>query len=47
MVAAAEEEGETLEFTGTCPSCRADDPFLKMLDEANIPTLGRDFTEEL
>jgi len=47
MVAAAEEEGETLEFMGTCPSCRADDPSLKMLDEANIPTLGRDFTEEL
>ena len=47
MVAVAEEEGETLEFTGRCPSCRADDPFLKMLGETNIPTLGRDFTEEL
>jgi predicted nucleic-acid-binding Zn-ribbon protein len=42
MVAAA--EGEQLEFTGTCPDCRADDPFLKLLDDAGIPTAGRDFT---
>jgi hypothetical protein len=25
MVAAAEAEGEQMEFTGTCPDCRADD----------------------
>ena len=46
-LATAEEEGETLVWTGTCPSCRKDDPFLRMLDEANIPTIGRDFTEKL
>jgi hypothetical protein len=43
MVAIAEEDGEPVEFTGTCPDCRADDPFLRMLDEAGIPTIGRDF----
>jgi hypothetical protein len=43
MVAIAEEDGETVEFTGTCPDCRADDPFLRMLDDAGIPTIGRDF----
>ncbi|HKV81819.1 MAG TPA: hypothetical protein VJP02_26970 [Candidatus Sulfotelmatobacter sp.] len=47
MVAAAEEDGEKLEFTGTCPSCRQCDPFLRMLDEADIPTIGRDFTKDL
>ena len=26
---------------------RKDDPFLKLLDEANIPTVGRDFTKSL
>jgi hypothetical protein len=40
---AISEDGETVEFTGTCPDCRADDPFLRMLDEAGIPTIGRDF----
>ena len=44
--AIAEENGETVEFTSTCQSCRGDDPFLRMLNEANIPTIGRDFTEE-
>lgn len=47
MVAAAEAEGETAEFADTCPDCRKDDPFLKMLDEANIPTLGGDFTRKI
>jgi hypothetical protein len=47
MTAAAEAEGETVAWVGTCPSCRKDDPFLRMLDEANIPTIGRDCTEEL
>lgn len=47
MAAAAEAEGETVEFAGTCPDCRKDDPFLRMLDEANIPTLGRDFTRKI
>ena len=47
MVAAAEAEGETMEWTGTCPSCRKADPFLKLLDEADIPTVGRDFTRSL
>jgi hypothetical protein len=41
--AVAAAEGEPVEFTGTCPDCRADDPFLRMLDEAGIPTIGRDF----
>ena len=40
MVAACEEDGETPEFTGRCPDCRARDPFLKMMDEAGIPTVG-------
>jgi hypothetical protein len=40
-------DGEPMEFTGTCPTCRKDDPFLRMLDEANTPTIGRDFTEEI
>ncbi len=47
MTAAAEAEGETVAWVGTCPSCRKGDPFLRMLDEANIPTIGRDCTEEL
>jgi hypothetical protein len=34
------------EFTGTCPDCRKDDPFLKMLDELNIPSYGRDYTRK-
>lgn len=45
--AIAAEDGETVEFAGTCPDCRKDDPFLRILDEANIPTIGRDFTEDL
>ena len=45
--AVAAEDGETVEFTGTCPDCRGDDPFLRLLDGANIPTIGRDFTEKL
>jgi hypothetical protein len=47
FLAAAEERGETVAWTGTCRSCREDDPFLRMLDKANIPTIGRDFTEEV
>jgi hypothetical protein len=47
VVAAAEAEGEQMEFTGTCPDCRADDPFLKLLDDTGIPTAGRDFTRSL
>jgi hypothetical protein len=43
MVADAEAAAETVQWTGTCPDCRADDPFLRMLDEAGIPTIGRDF----
>jgi hypothetical protein len=43
----AAAEGEPVEFTGTCPRCRRDDPFLRILDETNIPTVGRDFTEEI
>jgi hypothetical protein len=47
MAAAAEADGETAKFAGTCPDCRKDDPFLRMLDEANIPILGRDNTRRL
>jgi hypothetical protein len=32
-LAAAEELGEPVHFAGTCPDCRKDDPFLKMMDE--------------
>ncbi|MBZ5694446.1 MAG: hypothetical protein LAN36_03695 [Acidobacteriia bacterium] len=39
MVAACEEDGETPIFTGRCPDCRVNDPFLKMMDEAGIPTV--------
>jgi hypothetical protein len=46
-VAAAEEDGETIEVAGTCPDCRKDDPFLRMLDEANIPTVGRDCARKI
>jgi hypothetical protein len=41
VVAAA--EGEPVEFAGTCPDCRKDDPFLSLLDRLGIPSLGRDF----
>lgn len=47
MVAVAEAEGETAKFAGTCLDCRKDDPFLRMLDEANIPTLGRDCARKI
>ena len=47
MAAASEAEGETAKFAGTCPDCREDDPFLRMVDEANIPTLGGDFTRKI
>lgn len=46
-VAAAEAEGETVEFAGTCPDCRKDDPFLRMLDEAGVPTVGRDCARKI
>jgi len=46
-VAAAEAVAETAEFVGTCPDCRKNDPFLRMLDEANIPTVGRDFARKM
>ena len=45
--AVAAAEGEPVEFAGTCPDCRKDDPFLAMLDEIGIPTLGRDYTRKL
>jgi len=46
-VAVAEAEDETAEFAGTCPDCRKGDPFLRMLDGANIPTVGRDFARKI
>jgi hypothetical protein len=48
MVAIAEEDGETVEFTGTCTNCRADDPFLRSLwTRRTAPTIGRDFSRKL
>jgi len=41
MVAAAEEDGETPIFEGRCPDCRASDPFLKMMNDAGVLSLGR------
>ena len=41
MVAACEEDGETPEFVGRCPDCRANDPFLRMMDELGIASVGR------
>jgi hypothetical protein len=40
MVAAREEGGETPVFTGRCPDCQERDPFLKMLTEAGVTTVG-------
>ena len=40
MVAASEEDGETPVFTGRCPDCQERDPFLKMLTEAGVTTVG-------
>lgn len=40
MVAACEEDGETPVFVGRCPDCQERDPFLKLLKEAGIPTVG-------
>ncbi len=40
VLAAAEEEGEDVVFTGTCDECRKDDPFLTLMDKCGIPTLG-------
>ena len=40
-------EGDPVEFTGACPDCRKDDPFLAMLDEIGIPPLGRGYTRKL
>jgi len=36
VVAAAEEDGEDVVFTGTCPECKAEteDPFLQLMNEA-------------
>ena len=39
-VAVAEEDGEGVNFTGTCPECRKDDPFLTLMNKYGIPTLG-------
>jgi hypothetical protein len=46
-LAAAEELGEDVQIAGTCPNCRKDDPLLRMLDEAGVPTVGRDFTRKI
>ena len=40
MVAACEEDGETPVFVGRCPDCQGCDPFLKMLTEAGVTTVG-------
>jgi hypothetical protein len=40
MVAVAEAEGETPIFPGRCPACQERDPFLKLLKEAGITTVG-------
>jgi hypothetical protein len=40
MLAASEEDGETLIFTGRCPNCQESDPFLNLLKEAGITTVG-------
>jgi hypothetical protein len=39
-VAACEEGGETPIFTVRCPDCQERDPFLKMLTEAGVTTVG-------
>jgi hypothetical protein len=41
MVVACEEDGETPVFEGRCPDCRERDPFLKMMDELGIASVGR------
>ena len=41
MVAACEEDGETPVFVGRCPDCQERDPFLKMMDELGIASVGR------
>lgn len=41
MGAICEEDGETPVFVGRCPDCRANDPFLKMMDELGIASVGR------
>jgi hypothetical protein len=41
MVAICEEDGETPVFVGRCPDCRANDPFLKMMDELGFASVGR------
>lgn len=35
VVAAAEEDGENVAFTGTCPECKAEttDPFLQLMNK--------------
>jgi hypothetical protein len=40
MVAACEDDGETPIFTGRCPDCQECDPFMKLLKEAGITTVG-------
>ena len=40
MGAACEEDGETPIFTGRCPDCRECDPFMQLLKEAGITTVG-------
>ena len=41
--AVAAAEGDPVEFTSTCPDCREDDPFLRLMD--GIPGIftSRDF----
>ena len=40
MVAACEEDGETPVFAGRCPDCQERDPFMTLLKEAGITTVG-------
>jgi hypothetical protein len=38
--AVAAAEGDPVEFTGTCPDCRENDPFLALMDKYGIRSLG-------
>lgn len=40
IVAACEEDCETPIFTGQCPDCQDRGPFMKLLKEAGITTVG-------
>lgn len=39
--------GPQVVFAGACPDCRKDDPLPRTMDEAGVPTAGRDFIRKL